>query len=165
MGLGALPSAGPRLQHGHRAIPILAQRAAGAGGAQRLRAALQQMEQQAVMMDALLRDQLAMIIALAQRAIERAVDRGGEELLHGALQRTLPRRIESARIGAATQATGRLLAHADSLRGGGDAAGIGKGFEEVALALGRPAIMAGGHGDEGGVGEGGGVIVGGAGVG
>lgn len=43
-------------------------------------------------------DHLAMIPALSHRAVERAIQRDGVKLLHGALQRSLPRGIKSPRI-------------------------------------------------------------------
>src|SRR5688572_18977388 len=103
----------------------------------------EQVDEQSVVIDALLADQLAAIITMADGAVDGALVSDRAEPVGADPDRRVPGEVEGGRIGAPAQAVGALLGHPDPPRRLADDAAIGQLLDEGALALRRPAVAAG----------------------
>lgn len=84
-----------------------------------------------------------MIKVALDRALDRALERDGDEPARADPQGGGAGAVERARVGPAPDAADRLLGHADPGGGLPDEAAVGERFDELALPLRRQAVDAG----------------------
>jgi hypothetical protein len=108
----------------------------------RVRQPAEQGDEQAIVVDALLRLELAMEIVALDRAFDRPLVGDGDQAAGADALGRGAGGIEAAGVGATSKPVEARLAHAHARGGGADEAGIGQRLDELALLVRRPAVGA-----------------------